>query len=353
VTSRAAGILVCLMSMAGTASSQEDRRAPPSEGGRPVVVAVGFTVLDFARVTPREESFDVTGTLSMSWRDPRLARPGESGERWVRVDPAQVWTPKIVFLNAVEQPKPHNAPVVEVDARGNVSSWFVVSGKFSTEMDVHGFPFDTQALEVRVSAADDATAVRFEVKPEWVGIEREAFLSDWKLLGITARAGLHRSPPDPTEYAEFVAATRVRRHVAFYLWRVLLPLTLLVAVSWAVFWFEPTNLQPLISTCLAVLISLVAFNIGVDFALPKMPYLTLIDVHALIGFAFVAAAVVVVAQAHRHVVNGQVERAVRLQKSCRVVFPILYAIAVAANIAGSMAVAAGHAPAAAATDMRR
>jgi hypothetical protein len=46
----------------------------------------------------------------------------------------------------------------------------------------------------------------------------------------------------------------------FYAWRVLLPMTLLVITSWAVFRFEPTNLQPQISTGLAILLSLVRFT---------------------------------------------------------------------------------------------
>ena len=78
----------------------------------------------------------------------------------------------------------------------------------------------------------------------------------------------------------------------------MVPLTLLAAVSWAAFWFEPVGLQPQISTCMAALIALVAFNFAIDFALPKVAYLTLIDRHALIGFGFVAAAVVVVTLVH-------------------------------------------------------
>ena len=90
-------------------------------------------------------------------------------------------------------------------------------------------------------------------------------------------------------------AVRTGQAGAVFVWRVLVPLTLLVIVSWSVFWFEPTGLQPQISTCMATLISLVAFEFAVDFAMPKVPYLTLTDMHAMIGFGFVAAAVVAVA----------------------------------------------------------
>src|SRR5215207_3767214 len=104
--------------------------SPPSVDGRPVEVAIGFYALDFARVTAREESFDVTGYLELSWRDPRLALLGEgpkpgSGRR---VDAGAIWTPRLLFENALEPPRYHGEPVVEADEHGVVTSWAVLSG---------------------------------------------------------------------------------------------------------------------------------------------------------------------------------------------------------------------------------
>src|SRR5829696_3478010 len=104
--------------------------SPPSADGRPVEVAIGFYALDFARVTAREESFDVTGYLELSWHDPRLARPSggspKPGTR--RVDAGRIWKPRIFFENALEPPRYHVEPVVEADEHGRVTSWAIVSG---------------------------------------------------------------------------------------------------------------------------------------------------------------------------------------------------------------------------------
>ena len=111
----------------------------------------------------------------------------------------------------------------------------------------------------------------------------------------------------------------------------MVPLTLLAAVSWAAFWFEPVGLQPQISTCMAALIALVAFNFAVDFALPKVDELTLIDRHALIGFGFVAAAVVVVTLVHVAVTRDRLPVARSIQRVARWAFPPAYVLAVAAE----------------------
>src|SRR4051794_2532589 len=125
--------------------------ASPARAGEAVDVSIGFYALDFARVTARDESFDLTGYLELSWNDPRLALPASERDEarkrpWRRIDGAKVWMPRVFFENALEQPKPHSDPVVEVDPDGVVWSWSIYSGKFSSPMDLRRFPFDTQRL---------------------------------------------------------------------------------------------------------------------------------------------------------------------------------------------------------------
>jgi Neurotransmitter-gated ion-channel ligand binding domain len=296
--------------------------SPPSADGRPVEVAIGFYALDFARVTAREESFDVTGYLELSWRDPRLALPGAEGPNpgTRRVDAGTIWTPRLLFENALEPPRYHGEPVVEADEHGLVTSWAVLSGKFSAPMDLRRFPFDRQVLRVRIGAFDDESVVRFAVKRELVIVDEEATVSDWTVGSPRARVDVHRYVPGQEAYPRYEYAVGLQRRSTFYIWRVMVPLTLLAAVSWAAFWFEPVGLQPQISTCMAALIALVAFNFAVDFALPKVDELTLIDRHALIGFGFVA------------VTGGRLPVARSIQRVARRAFPPAYALAVSLNL---------------------
>ena len=309
--------------------------SPPSADGKPVEVAIGFYALDFARVTAREESFDVTGYLELSWRDPRLAPPGVEGLKpgsGRRVDAGRIWTPRLLFENALEPPRYHGEPVVEADERGLVTSWAVLSGKFSAPMDLRRFPFDRQDLRVRIGTFEDESVVRFAVKRELVIVDEEATVSDWTVGSPRARVDARRYVPGQEAYPSYEYAVVLQRRSTFYIWRVMVPLTLLAAVSWAAFWFEPVGLQPQISTCMAALIALVAFNFAIDFALPKVDELTLIDRHALIGFGFVAAAVVVVTLVHVAVTRDRLPVARSIQRVARWAFPPAYALAVALNL---------------------
>ncbi len=57
-----------------------------------------------------------------------------------------------------------------------------------------------------------------------------------------------------------------------------------MATSWVVYRFDPTNLQPLISTTVAILLNVILFNFSIDYALPKVAYLTFIDSYAVTCF---------------------------------------------------------------------
>jgi hypothetical protein len=325
------GLLVALAAAATAPGAATDLLLPPKgEGGAPVVVQVGFHVIDFARVTAREETFDLTGYLELRWTDPRLA--GREGPPQGRI-----WTPRVNFDNAVEAPRPHAEPDVEIGPGGRVSSRTIFSGKFTARMDLRPFPFDTQELPVRASLLQDESAVRFEAIPGLMAMHDDASMPDWVVGSPAYRVESHRYAAGRPGFSELVYTVAARRRATFYLWRVLLPLTVLSVIPFMVFWFEPMNLQPQISTCMATLIALLTFGYAVDLSLPKLTYLTLLDRHAILGVVFTAVAALLVTLVHRAAVDGGVEKAVALQRPIRLWLPLTYLIASAANLAATLA----------------
>jgi hypothetical protein len=312
--------------------------AVPAGVGQAVDVSIGFYALDFARVTSWDESFDLTGYLELSWRDPRLALPAAERDEahrkpWRRVDSSKLWMPRVFFENALEQPRPHADPVIEVDPDGVVWSWSIVSGKFSTAMDLHRFPFDRQVLTVRIGSFEDESTIRLHVKNELVLLGDAAFITDWTIGAPSAQVDTHRYVHGQEKYSRFLYNVDVQRRSTYYVWRVMLPLTLLAIVPWFAFWFEPAQLQPQISTCMASLISLVAFNFAIDFALPKLVYLTLIDRHALLCFGFVVASVALVTAVHLAVFHDRMPRACSIQRWARQLYLPAYVVLAFLNLA--------------------
>ena len=308
----------------------------PGEGGNRIKVSLGLYLIDFARINLREESFDMAGYLDVSWTDPTIAlRPEERRGKARRFRPGQVWTPALEFVNAVEQVVSEREGDVYVSDEGRATQRVRFSHKFQSPLRLKRFPFDAQDLTIVVAPfdpfADDLDLAMDEGR---VGRLPEASVTDWDIVDVNAKV----VPSSLGSNGEkFLFTVELARRSTFYLWRVLLPMTLLVVASWLVFWFDVVNLQPQISTGLAILLSLVTFTYAIDFSLPKVAYLTFIDRYTLTAFSSVLAAIFAVSIMHVVYKRRGEGPAARIQAILRPVFPACFLIAVAVNVAMSFA----------------
>lgn len=345
-------ITVCLCphiaSAQTTVIGAHPRQAFPDHIPRPIKIDIGFYLVDFARINGREETFDMQGYLTASWVDPALARkPGEPrGER--RIPPDRLWTPNYEFINAAEQVKVQNEAALVVNDVGRVTQRFRFVGKFSWPMNLRRFPFDRQVLNVLIEPFErEQSDVVFQVDREHVGRLRSAFLSDWSIPDETVSSWKGVDVPKGVDahvesayYKAFnrtnsrlVVEIHIVRKSMFYAWRVLLPLALLVFTSWLVFRFDPTNLQPLISTTVAILLNVILFNFTIDFALPKVSYPTFIDTFAVTSFFFMLLSMHLVTWVHITCLRKGVDTAQALQKKILRYLPLAYPATVALEFA--------------------
>lgn len=299
----------------------------PGEGGKRIAVSLGIYLIDFARINLREESFDMAGYLDTAWTDPTIAlKPEERKGKVRRYRPGQIWSPALEFVNAVEQVVSEREGDLYVSDDGRVAQRVRFSHKFQSPLRLKRFPFDSQTLTIVVTSFDPfAEDLNLVIDKKRVGKLSEASVTDWDITDVIAT--LEPSKDDPGD-DRFLFTVKVSRRYTFYLWRVLLPMTLLVLASWSVFWFDVVNLQPQISTGLAILLSLVTFTYAIDFSLPKVAYLTFIDRYTLTAFSFVLAAILAVSVIHVIYKRNGEEPAARLQAKARPVFPAAFVVAV-------------------------
>ncbi len=304
----------------------------PGEGGRRIEVSLAIYLVDFARINLREESFDMAGYLDTAWVDPGLKLEGADAKKQTRrFRPGQVWTPALEFVNAAEQVNSEREGDVYVDDSGRATQRVRFSHRFHSPMRLKRFPFDEQTLTIEVAAFDHfAHDLDLVIDREHGGRLEDASVTDWDIERVWAE--LDREPESPDDN-RFAFKIQVARRSTFYLWRILMPITLLIFASWIVFWFEPMNLQPQISTGLAILLSLVTFTYAVDFSLPKVAYLTFIDRYTLTAFSIVLATLLTVTAIHIVGRGRGVEVALKIQKAARFAFPAAY-LAILALITG-------------------
>jgi hypothetical protein len=273
---------------------------PPGDRAHPVEVAVGLDVTNLSNLDEVHETFQLDGYLFGRWHDPRLAHAGETTPRTYR--PADVWIPKFEMINGVEPRSIFDSSVIVYpDGTAQYVERFGV--ELSSRLDLRRFPFDTERLLIVIHPfIADADRVVFKLDPAhtWIGRRFATYnsLAQWDFNQLTSQSGMVPLAGSPAGISEVRVEAGLTRKTGFYIWKVMLPLFLMVLLSWSVFWIEATDLNSQMQVAVVTLLTVIAFALALSSELPKVPYLTFIDVYFLTCYVFVFIAILELMTVH-------------------------------------------------------
>ncbi len=95
-------------------------------------------------------------------------------------------------------------------------------------------------------------------------------------------------------------------------------------MSWVVFWIDPKESGTQISVAVTSILTLIAFYIALTGGLPRIAYLTRMDVFILSSTILVFMGLVEVVVTSRLARADRLSLARRIDRICRVVFPIVF-----------------------------
>lgn len=171
------------------------------------------------------------------------------------------------------------------------------TGNFKQEFNLSTFPFDKQRLLFyfvpNESIIYDFFNTLFE--PEQALITRQELvdfnLTEWNIDFETADVGYGSKYLQ--EFKSFVPTVviqfAIERKSGYFIYKILLPILIILIISWSVFWIRPQELESRITISIVCMLSLIAYNFVIDENLPKIGYLTLID--WFVFFAYVYSAI--------------------------------------------------------------
>ena len=210
------------------------------EPGNPVRdVEVRLFLIDVESINDASQSFTANLAIVMRWRDPDLAH---SGPGPISMPLDSIWYPSLQILNQQKLVTPF-PQVAEVSLDGEVVYRQRYWGSFSQRLDLRNFPFDAQRLQFTLANVGFA-AESVNLRPSAdSGISEKFSLPDWDIAAWGFE--VVDLPFDDGSYhiegMEF--SLDVKRDTSFFKYKVILPLVLIVVMSWLVFWIDLSMIE--------------------------------------------------------------------------------------------------------------
>lgn len=309
------------------------------QGNGPVEVTVSFELRDINHIDDEAETVEFTGVMKLSWDDPRQAFDPviEGAEEKIYQGNFQFnevftgWFPQLILVNESGQYEKHGV-LLRVRSDGSLSLFETVDAVAKIDLDLRRYPIDQQQLEAVfhvLGFASDEIVLRLEpsYKDGNLNIDEIFQIPQWSLTEIKSSIGTRNTPliGKGATTSTFVVSIDLQRRSFFIFRLVILPLIIIVMLSWSVFWMDKSSLGDRISVSFIGILTAVTYQVVLSEILPRISYVTLInDGFLSISFFIMSMTVIInlrVGYLDRH---GMSEAGDRLDHRCRWMFPMIY-----------------------------
>lgn len=317
------------------ASSDEAFRSGLPKQAGPVVVRARFHLRDINDIDDEAETFEFRGVLTLEWHDERQAfDPAEAGvDEKVYLGAYQFaevfvgWFPQVVLVNQSGLYETEGV-VLRVQSNGDLTLIQTVDAVGEADLSLRRYPFDEQRLEAVFEVLGfDADEVVLQAADEMGSKSDESIeMPQWILRDIAASTRERKAPYAGREgvASRLVLSMHVERESMFMLRLVVLPLVLIVMLSWSVFWMDRSSLGDRISVSFIGLLTAVAYQTVVSETLPNISYLTLMTAFLNLSFMIMCATVIINLRVGALDQRGEAAAGDRLDRRSRWAFPLTY-----------------------------
>ena len=305
--------------------------APPNAAGA-TSVDIGLFVIEITEIDEKSNTFQLEAYLDLVWCDPRLAFDAETAgvdrqiflEEDAALKTSRIWWPDITIANESGARTIENE-IITIYPDGTVDYEERFSAKLEARYDLRQFPFDSQQLEIEIeSFAWSSEYLIFHEESDKVGFSAEFQIPEWRTENVTAEIIEKQEIRDRTPFSEFILFVDVVRESSFYMWKIFIPLVLLVAMSWSVFWMIGDGLADRMSVSLTGILTVVAYQFIITESLPRVNYFTWMDSVLSLSFSMMAFTIVENVYVNVLYLQDKNSTANRVDHICRWLFPTTY-----------------------------
>ena len=317
-------LLISLLLVTPATSADAADTGRPLAAKGPTEVKIAVFVLDVDEVDNVSQSFDANVYIELRWQDSRLSHDNPNE---ITRSLNDVWNPRIQFINQ-QKIWPTLPEIVEVFPGGEVVYQQRVWGAFSQPLELEDFPFDQQVFTVQLASAGYGP-LEVKLAPDLVsrtGIADQFSLADWDILDWRVDIAPFAPSLEEETFAGYSLTIEAKRRYGYFILKVIIPLFLIVMMSWVVFWIDPKESGTQISVAITTMLTLIAYRFAVGNDIPKVSYLSRLDYFILGATFLVFASLIEVVVTSTYARIGQLDRARSIDRWARVLFPFLFVL---------------------------
>jgi hypothetical protein len=299
--------------------------ARPAPEAGPTPVRIGFFILDLSRVDDVLQEFVIDFRLEVRWHDSRVVTVEEAPERAGELlSLEEVWHPSLTLVNQrrIWARLPEQ---VVIQSDGSLAYGQRYYGSFAAPLDLRDFPLDEQIVRI-VSGSKRYGVDELEFLPfeRLMGSLGKSTLPNWEVGEGRFESTTIGIPSFGRQFSAAIYEIPLKRGAGYFVWKVVLPLCLIVAMSWAVFWIDPRELGSQLGLSASAVLTLVAFQWSLGQFLPRVSYMTTLDHFLIVSMIFVFLALGEAITSTRFALRGHSELAFKLDRVCRIAFPVSF-----------------------------
>lgn len=306
---------------------------PNPEAG-PTEMRIAFFIFDIVEIDTKNQKFTLEVFIDGKWKDKRLGKELRTKGIKICETPADdIWRPDLLIINSLsirlEQPE-----VFYVHDNGTVEGKQRITGTFSASFDLTRFPMDSQILPmtfISLQHGPDDLKILFEEG----GMEKSFTEQGWEITQTYGKTSIYEmelieglEEDEREALSRFDYIIEAKRSTSYLLWKIV-PLCLIVCASWVAFWIDPRQLGIRTGIGTVMIIAIIAFLFSTQYNLPQTDYLTRMDIFVYCSLILVFLTFIMsVTMGSLTGYEGE-DLARRIEKWCRVIFPVAFSAIIA------------------------
>jgi len=290
-------------------------------------VTPAVVINNFKNIDSKRGHFEMNYIFSYYWENPELVIIAEKLMKNLDIeenlyeinrceistdqfDDLQLWNPGLNLTNILSESSDESSDFYfleyypsdeEGEAAFYINYQWAGNSLLYSKFDFTAFPFDSQILTLELantrdeSPIDDQSLFSMFVASDFSAISK---VPDWDMVSKEVVPTHFYDDYWGDSRAKYLLQLRVERNNFYYIYKILVPIMIILIIAWSSLWISPDELQARLTVTIVCLLSLIAYNYTYDKDLPKLDYATLMDYFILLAYLFAAVPSLIAIYAH-------------------------------------------------------